>query len=95
MKKFYILLAMLSVSLLTYAQAPVNDVCSTATLITVNGGAIAANNSNTVTNGANPSCGGTTGIKDIWYKFVYTGGTVVVETQLCTNTDTRLAVYTA
>jgi PKD repeat protein len=77
------------------AQAPVNDVCSSATLIAVNGGAIAANNSNTVTNGANPSCGGTTGIKDIWYKFVYTGGTVVVETQLGTNTDTRLAVYTA
>ena len=95
MKKFLLLLLTISGTFFAIAQAPVNDVCSTATLIAVNGGAIAANNSNTVTNAANPSCGGSTGIKDIWYKFVYTGGTVVVETQLGTNTDTRLAVYTA
>ncbi|MFN5620766.1 MAG: MopE-related protein [Flavobacteriales bacterium] len=77
------------------AQAPVNDICANAIPITVNGGYISCNNSNTVTNAANPSCGGTTAIKDIWYSFVYTGGTVVVETQLGTNTDTRIAVYTA
>ncbi|MFM7730055.1 MAG: lysyl oxidase family protein, partial [Flavobacteriales bacterium] len=77
------------------AQAPLNDVCANAISVTVNGGSVACNNSNTVTNGPNPSCGGTTIIKDIWYKFVYTGGTVVIQTQLGTNTDTRLAVYTA
>jgi PKD repeat protein len=77
------------------AQAPVNDVCANAILMTVNGGYISCNNSNTVTNAANPSCGGGTGIKDIWYKFVYTGGTVVIETQLGTNNDTRIALYSA
>jgi len=82
-------------SIVGMAQAPANDVCANAILMTVNGGYISCNNSNTVTNAANPSCGGSTGIKDIWYSFVYTGGTVVVETQLGTNTDTRIAVYTA
>lgn len=85
----------ISVSLAGLSQAPVNDICANAILMTVNGGYINCNNSNTVTNAANPSCGGTTGIKDIWYKFVYTGGTVVIETQLGTNNDTRIAVYTA
>ncbi|MFN5295306.1 MAG: hypothetical protein ACK5BL_07235, partial [Flavobacteriales bacterium] len=67
-------------SMLGLAQAPANDVCANAIPITVNGGYISCNNSNTVTNAANPSCGGTTAIKDIWYSFVYTGGTVVIET---------------
>ena len=78
-----------------FAQTPVNDVCANAIAMTVNGGYISCNNSNTVTNAANPACGGSTAIKDIWYKFVYTGGTVVVETQLGSNNDTRIAVYAA
>ena len=83
------------VSMLGLAQTPVNDVCASAIPITVNGGYVSCNNSNTVTNAANPSCGGGTAIKDIWYSFVYTGGTVVIETQLGTNTDTRIALYSA
>jgi len=95
--KQFLLSAMLCIitSMSGFAQAPANDICANAIAVTVNGGYINCNNSNTVTNAANPSCGGTTAIKDIWYKFVYTGGTVVVETQLGTNTDTRIAVYTA
>jgi PKD repeat protein len=77
------------------AQTPTNDVCASAIDVVVNGGYINVNNSNTVTNGPNPSCGGSTLIRDVWYKFVHIGGNVVVQTQLGTNTDTRLAVYTA
>jgi PKD repeat protein len=77
------------------AQAPSNDVCANAIDVVVNSGYINVNNSNTVTNGPNPSCGGSTLIKDVWYKFVHVGGNVVIQTQLGTNTDTRLAVYTA
>lgn len=95
--KHFLLSAILCIitSITGFAQAPANDVCANAIPVAVNGGYISCNNSNTVTNAANPSCGGATAIKDIWYKFVYTGGTVVVETQLGTNTDTRIAVYTA
>lgn len=78
-----------------YSQAPANDICANATPLTVNGGYITTNNNNTVTNGANPSCGGSTAIKDIWFSFVFTGGNIVVETQLGTNTDTRIAVFNA
>lgn len=77
------------------AQAPANDVCANAITIAVNGGYINVSNANTVTNGPNPSCGGGTLIRDVWYKFVHIGGNVVVQTQLGTNTDTRLAIYTA
>ena len=73
---------------------PVNDICANAIPFNVNGGAVAANNSNTVTNGPEPSCGGA-GIKDLWYSFVYTGGDVVIQTTLGTLTDTRLALYSA
>ena len=46
--------------------------------------------------GANPTCGGT-GIKDVWFKFVYSGGPAVVTTNFTGGTlsDTRLAVYSA
>jgi PKD repeat protein len=90
-----LVLAMLCVVNTSLAQAPSNDVCANALNIVVNGGYINVNNSTTVTNGPNPSCGGSTLIKDVWYKFVHIGGNVVVQTQLGTNTDTRLAVYSA
>jgi PKD repeat protein len=96
MKQFLLSMAIVAFSFFTsYSQAPVNDVCANAVPITVNGGYITVNNSTTVTNGPNPSCGGSTLIKDVWYTFVYTGGTVIIETQLGTNTDTRLAIYTS
>ncbi len=96
MKKFSLLLMLFSFfSIVAKAQTPANDICTNAISVVVNGPSVNANNSNTVVDGPNPSCGGSSAIKDIWYKFVYGGGTITVETQLGTNSDTRLAVYTA
>jgi PKD repeat protein len=96
MKKFSLLLMLFSLfSLVAKAQTPANDICANAISVVVNGPAVNANNSNTVSDGPNPSCGGSSAIKDIWYKFVYGGGIITIETQLGTNSDTRLAVYTA
>jgi PKD repeat protein len=96
MRRYLLSAAFLLVAVFeSFSQAPSNDVCANAIPITVNGGYIAVNNSNTVTNGPNPSCGGSSAIRDVWYSFVYSGGSVVVETQLGTNTDTRIAVFNA
>ncbi|MFY7970401.1 MAG: MopE-related protein, partial [Flavobacteriales bacterium] len=75
--------------------APVNDVCAGATTIVVNAAAISADNSATCTDAANPTCGGTSQIKDLWYKFVYTSGIINIQTTLGSLTDTRLALYNA
>jgi PKD repeat protein len=72
-----------------------NDICADAIAFVVNGGAINVNNSTTTTNGPNPGCGGGTMIADLWYSFIYQGGTVTIQTALGTLTDTRLAVYDA
>ncbi|MFM9986821.1 MAG: MopE-related protein [Flavobacteriales bacterium] len=74
--------------------APANDVCSTATPITVFGSAVSVSNVVTCTEGPNPNCGGTQ-IKDVWYSFTYSGGTVSITTSGGTLTDTRLAVYSS
>jgi PKD repeat protein len=95
MKRYALFVAFFATSILSFSQVPTNDICADAITLTVNGGYVSANNSNTVTNAANPSCGGSTAIKDIWYKFVYGGGTTIIETQLGTNTDTRIAIYSA
>jgi len=76
-----------------FAQ-PANDICANAAPLTVNGAAVNGTNVATVTDTPNPSCGGT-GIKDVWYSFVYTGGTVTITTTLGTLNDTRLAVYSS
>jgi hypothetical protein len=73
---------------------PVNDVCANAIPLTLNAGFIAANNINSCTEGLNPTCGGTF-IHDVWYSFVYTGGTVSIATSLGSILDTRLALWTA
>ncbi|MEZ4798648.1 MAG: lysyl oxidase family protein [Flavobacteriales bacterium] len=73
---------------------PVNDICANATPITINGGPITGSNTNTITDGPNPSCGGT-GIKDVWYSFVYEGGDLIIRTYLGTLTDTRIALFSA
>lgn len=74
------------------AQVPANDVCADAIPIAVNSGWVPASNLNTVTNGPNLSCGGGTMIRDVWFSFVYPGGTVSITTQLGTLADTRLGV---
>jgi PKD repeat protein len=95
-KRYLLLMAFFAISVSNlYSQAPANDICANASPLAINGGYITVSNANTVTNGPNPSCGGSTGIRDIWFSFLYTGGNIVVETQLGTNTDTRIAVFTA
>ena len=73
-----------------YSVAMTNDICANAIALTPNAPAISVTNTGTTSDGPNPSCGGT-GIKDIWFKFTHTGGSVTIQT---TGTvDTRLAVY--
>ncbi len=94
MKHLFILCAMfLLCSSVAFAQ-PANDICANAITLPISTAWTASTNVGTVVQGTNPSCGGSA-MKDVWYSFVYTGGTVTIETQLGTNTDTRLAVYSA
>ena len=72
-----------------------NDICADAIPFVINGGAIPVNNTVTTTNGPNPGCGGGTMIADLWYSFIYQGGTITIQTALGTLTDTRLAIYDA
>ncbi|MFM7814637.1 MAG: lysyl oxidase family protein [Flavobacteriales bacterium] len=95
MKKHILLISSLTLFWMTgNTQAPINDECSGAIPITTDGIAITANNANTLVDGPNPTCGGS-GIKDVWYSFVYAGGNLTIQTTLGTNTDTRIAVYDA
>ena len=96
MKYSLFLFAFLATSVV-FAQAPVNDICANAILLTPNSGAVNADNSQTVTEGANPSCGIGAGaqMRDVWYKFVYTGGTFTLTTTLGTLSDTRIAIFTS
>lgn len=75
---------------------PPNDICAGAIAITNFGTNVLANNTYAITNGPEPSCGGT-GMRDVWYSFVYSGGTVNITTSAVTGglTDTRIAVYNA
>ncbi|MFM9004064.1 MAG: MopE-related protein, partial [Flavobacteriales bacterium] len=76
---------------------PVNDLCSGAIALTVNAAATSGSNVSACLQGSNPTCGGTTQIKDVWYKFVFQGGPVTITTNFTGGTlsDTRLAVYSA
>ncbi len=92
------LLLLSTVLLLCVCQAfaqPANDVCANAITLPLSSTWYATTNAGTLSDGPNPSCGGSSAIKDVWFKFVYTGGTVTIETQLGTNSDTRIAVFTA
>jgi hypothetical protein len=76
---------------------PENDLCAGAIELFVNAAATSTTNVGTCTEGPNPSCGGASQIKDVWFKFVYTGGPVTITTNFTggTLTDTRLAVYSS
>ena len=77
-----------------FAQAPVNDECATAIPLAVNGGYITASNIGTLLDAPNPACGGADPIKDVWFSFQYTGGSISINTALSgTLTDTRIALY--
>jgi hypothetical protein len=78
----------------TCTFGPANDVCTNATLLTVNGAALSTTNLGACVNGTTPTCGGTQQIQDVWFKFDYTGGNITIATTLGTNTDTRIAVWT-
>ncbi|MBM3427708.1 MAG: T9SS type A sorting domain-containing protein [Bacteroidetes bacterium] len=96
MKNLILLCAFLTLAFTTQGQAPVNDICADAIDLIPNTGYQTFSNANTVTNAANPTCGGGTQIKDVWFSFDYTGGNITINTQLSgTLTDTRLAVYSA
>ncbi|MBX7051789.1 MAG: T9SS type A sorting domain-containing protein [Flavobacteriales bacterium] len=81
----------------TCTYGPANDICVNASTITVDAAAISANNQNACVNTTNPTCGGATQIKDLWYKFVYNGGRINISTNFTggTLTDTRLALYSS
>ena len=74
---------------------PANDQCSGAQLITVNGGVVNSTNVGTCVDGPNPTCGGASAIKDVWFKFVYGGGNITVTTSTGTLSDTRIAVFSS
>lgn len=78
----------------TVSPGPVNDVCAQAIPLVVNDPEIITSNANSCLEGPEPTCGGT-GIRDVWYSFVYSGGTITIETTLGSNSDTRLALYAA
>jgi hypothetical protein len=75
---------------------PSNDVCSGAIALSTNT-TVTADNTNSCLNGANPDCGGSLQIEDVW--FTYTsigGGAITFFTELNGSLgDTRAAVYDA
>jgi PKD repeat protein len=84
-----------AVTVSSYNCNNANDICADAIAFVMNGGAINVNNTVTSSNGPNPGCGGGTMIADLWYSFIYQGGTITIQTALGTLADTRLAVYDA
>jgi len=74
--------------------APMNDLCSGAIPLVVNGTSLSTNNIGTCAEGPNPSCGGTA-MQDVWFSFLYTGGNITISTSLGTNSDTRIALWSA
>ncbi|MFN0030702.1 MAG: MopE-related protein [Flavobacteriales bacterium] len=95
MKRIFLSCAVLICAALSAYAQPANDICVNAITLPISSTWTASTNVGTVTDGPNPGCGGSSAIKDVWYSFVYTGGTVTIETQLGTNNDTRIAVYSA
>lgn len=70
--------------------SPPNDMCFEALPITLNSGSIPVTTTYATNDSTDPSCGGN-GIVDVWFSFVYAGGTVTIVTS--GTMDTRLAVY--
>jgi hypothetical protein len=81
-----------SSSTFTIVAGAVNDICTNATNLVINSTYVTANNTITCNDSADPNCGGS-GIKDVWYKFLYSGGDITIQTNSGTMSDTRIAVY--
>jgi len=81
-----------SSSTFTIVSGAANDICSNATNIIINSAYVIANNTVTCNDAADPICGGS-GIKDVWYKFLYTGGDITIQTNSGSLVDTRIAIY--
>jgi hypothetical protein len=77
------------------AQAPANDICANATLITDSTvvQTISYNTTNAAYEGAPASCGCTSS-RDVWFRYVpTTSGTVSISTQGLATWDTSIIVY--
>ena len=80
---------------------PSNDQCANPIALVYNAAASTVDNSGTCVESPNPTCGnsGVEQIQDIWFSFIYSGGTVSIITSAATGgvllTDTRVAVYTS
>jgi hypothetical protein len=72
---------------------PSNDVCAGATALTINGNALSVSNTNSCINAANPSCGVAGQMQDIWFSFVYTGGSISISATGGTIGSKRIALY--
>ncbi|MFM1772388.1 MAG: hypothetical protein RLZZ71_1530 [Bacteroidota bacterium] len=81
-----------SSSTFTIVSGAANDICSNATNLIINAAYVTANNTVTCNDAADPICGGS-GIKDVWYKFLYTGGDITIQTNSGSLVDTRIAIY--
>jgi hypothetical protein len=81
-----------SSSTFTIVSGAANDICSNATNLVINAAYVTANNTVTCNDAADPICGGS-GIKDVWYKFLYTGGDITIQTNSGSLVDTRIAIY--
>jgi hypothetical protein len=81
-----------SSSIFTIVSGAANDICSNSTNLVINAAYLTANNTVTCSDSADPNCGGS-GIKDVWYKFTFTGGDITIQTNSGSLVDTRIAIY--
>jgi hypothetical protein len=88
-------LILISFENIPFEECPItpNDICEDAIPITPNFGPVETSNEFTLVDGPDPSCGGIGEIKDVWFKFDYFGGDILITTTLGTLTDTRLALW--
>ena len=101
MKKIYFILLFLLETLFVFSQAPTNNNCNNATVLTVGTNStqnvVTGTNVNATSSGElpNPSCG-TYGGNDVWYTVqVPATGVLTVETQDAgSNIDTAIEIYT-
>jgi hypothetical protein len=77
------------------AGPPINDDCSQAVMIEIDGGQILGNNLYATPSMSNPSCGnqGTSQMLDMWYSFVASGSEIDLNVHAGSLTDTRVVVY--
>lgn len=91
-KKLLLGLTFILFSIITFAQAPVNDLCADA--IVVNCGDIVTGNTDMSTNTSSPedNCGTGNGAPGNWYSFAGNGD--IVDLSLCNSSyDTKIRVY--